>query len=233
MPIVRSMLLAYPRDGRATGLADQYLLGRSLLVAPVLEPGATTRSLYLPRGRWLEFWKAVRFAERDGEYRLRRPRPLAGRRQLTVAAPLERLPMMIRAGAIIPLLAPDVDTLTDYGRGRGLVHLGDRADEMHLLVFPRGRTRERMNDRERLRSRELGGERWRLRIRGANTRTYEVEAALGTLRDPFRPVVVRVDGEELPGAGWDYRRRGRVLTMDVRCRRCAVTVSAAPSADTS
>ncbi len=223
------MLLAYPRDGRANALTDQYMLGRWLLVAPVLEPGATRRSLYLPRGKWLEFWRAVRFAKRDGEYTMRRPRPVAGRRPLTVAAPLERLPMMIRAGAIIPLLAPEVDTLASYGRGRGLVHLDDRAGRMHLLVLPRGRSSQRMNERELLGSRELRGERWRLGIRGVRTRTYEVEAALATLRDPFRPRAVFVDGERLPARTWGYRSRARVLKMDVRCRRCAVTVSG-PSA---
>jgi alpha-glucosidase (family GH31 glycosyl hydrolase) len=84
MPIARDLMLAYPRDRRAAGLADQYLLGPSLLVAPVLAPGATKRSLYLPRGQWLEFWKALRFARRSGEFTMRRPRPVGGHRRLTV-----------------------------------------------------------------------------------------------------------------------------------------------------
>jgi alpha-glucosidase (family GH31 glycosyl hydrolase) len=232
LPIARGPMLAFPRDARAIGLTDEYMLGDSLLVAPVLAPGATERSLYLPRGKWLEFWRALRFRGRDGSFELRRPRLTAGRRELTVRAPLERLPMMIRAGAIIPLLPADVDTLAPYGRGRGLVHLGDRAGRMHLLAFPRGRSSTRMNEHERLRSRELDGEGWRLRIRGARTRTYDLEAAFAALKDPFRPRAITVDGELLSSADWTYRRRAAVLEMQVRCRRCSVTVSASASADT-
>jgi alpha-glucosidase (family GH31 glycosyl hydrolase) len=224
MPIVRGMLLAYPRDGRASGLTDQYLFGPSLLVAPVLEPGATQRSLYLPKGKWLDFWKALRFARRDGDFRMKRPVLVNGGRRITVPAPLKRLPLMIRAGAILPLLPADVDTLATYGKGRGLVHLKDRADAMDLLVFPRGHTDTRMNEDERLHSDELDGSRWRLRIDGKRVRTYDVEAALSTLEQRLHPAEVRVDGDPLPRADWAYDSRNGVLTASVRCRRCTVTV---------
>jgi alpha-glucosidase (family GH31 glycosyl hydrolase) len=226
MPIVRGMLLAYPGDARAVGLEDQYLLGPSLLVAPAITPGAEQRSLYLPHGRWLEFWKALRFGGHDGDFRMKRPRVVKGKRRLNVKTPLDRLPLMVRAGAIIPLLPADVDTLADYGKGRGLVHLDDRAGRMHLLVFPRGDTDARMNEGERLRSREPGGKRWRLRIDGARRRTYDIEVAMATLEHRFTPAEVRVDGKPLPRVDWSYRRDNRVLTARVRCRICTVVTRA-------
>ncbi|MEM7447477.1 MAG: TIM-barrel domain-containing protein [Myxococcota bacterium] len=51
-PIVRHLMLAYPEDQVAWGIDDQFLLGPSLLVAPVLEEGATARDVYLPSGTW-------------------------------------------------------------------------------------------------------------------------------------------------------------------------------------
>jgi alpha-glucosidase (family GH31 glycosyl hydrolase) len=90
LPLMRQLALAYPHDPKAVARDDEYLLGRDLLVAPVIQPGATERRLYLPRGRWYDFW--------------RRKTILRGPGEVTVPAPLDRLPLFVRAGARIPLL---------------------------------------------------------------------------------------------------------------------------------
>ena len=72
--------------------------------------------------------------------RLGRARLLAGGRRVVLPAPLAQLPLLVRAGAVIPLLAPDVDTLSGYGRRPGLVHLSDRRGQLRLLAFPRGQS---------------------------------------------------------------------------------------------
>jgi alpha-D-xyloside xylohydrolase len=84
---MRAMLLDYQDDPIATELWDQYLLGRDLLVAPVIEEGATARKVYLPRGRW---WHL--FEQRWYD---------AGWHQ--IAAPLESIPVFMREGAVLPL----------------------------------------------------------------------------------------------------------------------------------
>ena len=56
MPVIRAMWLHYPDDPAAVSRGDQYLWGRDVLVAPVVEQGATSRKLYLPRGNWYDFW---------------------------------------------------------------------------------------------------------------------------------------------------------------------------------
>jgi alpha-glucosidase len=56
LPLVRHLLLEYPDDAETWRIHDQYLLGPDLLVAPVLTESATSRSLYLPEGRWFHVW---------------------------------------------------------------------------------------------------------------------------------------------------------------------------------
>lgn len=55
-PVVRHPLLHYPGDPQAWGLTRQFMLGSEFMVAPVLDPGAETVSLYLPAGRWVHLW---------------------------------------------------------------------------------------------------------------------------------------------------------------------------------
>ena len=56
MPIMRALWLHYPDDPQAVACGDEYLWGRSMLVAPVVEQGATSRKVYLPQGDWYDFW---------------------------------------------------------------------------------------------------------------------------------------------------------------------------------
>jgi alpha-glucosidase (family GH31 glycosyl hydrolase) len=87
MPVMRALWLHYPDDPVAVARADEYLWGRHVLVAPVIEKGATTRSIYLPRGRWYDFWT------NDG---------VEGSREINRAVNLETLPLFIAAGTILP-----------------------------------------------------------------------------------------------------------------------------------
>jgi len=55
-PIVRHLMLVFPDDMQTWDISDQYMLGESLLVAPVTEKGATSRSVYFPTGTWYDVW---------------------------------------------------------------------------------------------------------------------------------------------------------------------------------
>jgi alpha-D-xyloside xylohydrolase len=87
-PIMRPLAFSYPNDPAAVTLGDQFLYGPDLLVAPVVEQGQTSRSVYLPAGRWVDHHDRRTVA--------------AGGRAVTAAAPLERIPVYAREGAIIP-----------------------------------------------------------------------------------------------------------------------------------
>jgi alpha-glucosidase/alpha-D-xyloside xylohydrolase len=87
MPIIRAMWLHYPEDPQATAKGDQYLYGRDILVAPVVEKAATSRTVYLPSGSWYDFWTKEK---------------LTGAREITRNVELETIPLYMRAGAILP-----------------------------------------------------------------------------------------------------------------------------------
>jgi alpha-glucosidase (family GH31 glycosyl hydrolase) len=88
MPIMRALWLHFPDDSKAVECGDEYLWGRSILVAPVVEQGATTRRVYLPRSAWYDFWTGER---------------LEGGREISRPVDLETMPLYVRAGSILPL----------------------------------------------------------------------------------------------------------------------------------
>jgi alpha-glucosidase len=94
-PIIRPTFYDFPDDAQCLEDCDDFMLGRQLLVAPVVEAGATTRRVYLPAlpdgQRWFDFETGQAFA--SGQWH-------------TVAAPLERLPLFAREGAAIPCAQP-------------------------------------------------------------------------------------------------------------------------------
>jgi alpha-glucosidase len=55
-PLLRHLMLVFPDDPETWNLSDQFMIGESLLVAPVLEQGAKTRSVYFPAGTWFNVW---------------------------------------------------------------------------------------------------------------------------------------------------------------------------------
>ncbi len=87
MPIMRALWLHFPDDPKAVECGDQYLWGRNVLVAPVIEKGATTRRVYLPRGSWYDFWTHER---------------LEGGREISRSVDLETMPLYVREGSILP-----------------------------------------------------------------------------------------------------------------------------------
>jgi len=88
LPIIRPVFMIEPDNPDARTIDDEFLLGDSILVAPVLEPKATQRQVYLPRGVWYEYDTG---------------RLIDGAQEVTIAAPLERMPIYIRAGRVIPM----------------------------------------------------------------------------------------------------------------------------------
>jgi alpha-glucosidase (family GH31 glycosyl hydrolase) len=211
LPLMRQLALRWPRDARATARDDEYLLGDSLLVAPVLGPGQTERALYLPAGRWVDLWRSAALTP-AATLRLGAASVLEGARDVTVPAPADELPLFVRTGAVLPLLPAAVDTLAGYGKAPGLVHLRDRGRARVLLAFPRGTTRSLLGPGESVRSAESAGG-WTLTLRAKRPRTYRLQASLATLRTPFVPCAVSGRGR------WSYDRAAHVLRGSFRLGR--------------
>ena len=87
MPLMRAMWLQYPDDKIARGLGSQYLWGPNLLIAPVFKQGAITRDVYLPQGQWYDWWTN---------------QIKSGPQTITRQVNISKIPIYVRAGAIIP-----------------------------------------------------------------------------------------------------------------------------------
>jgi alpha-glucosidase (family GH31 glycosyl hydrolase) len=88
MPIMRPLWLHFPNDPKSIGCEHEYLWGNSMLVAPVVEKGASSRRVYLPPATWYDFWTGER---------------LEGGREIDRTVDLETMPLYVRAGSILPL----------------------------------------------------------------------------------------------------------------------------------
>jgi alpha-glucosidase len=82
-PILRHLMLVFPEDRETWDISDQFMIGDSLLVAPVTEEGATSRSVYFPPGTWYNVW--------TGD-------PVEGGQRTTVDAPIGSPPVYSRGG---------------------------------------------------------------------------------------------------------------------------------------
>lgn len=119
-PIQRPLGLAHPELGVHPN--DEYLFGDELLVAPVLARGQTRRRVILPSGTWLDFWDAT-------------PVAADGRGEIEVDAPLAKLPLFLREGAIVPMLRPNIDTLASAS-DPGIESFADDPGPLWALVAP-------------------------------------------------------------------------------------------------
>ena len=114
LPLARALLLEFPDDPRSVSApGDEYLFGSSLLVAPVLHEGLTNRKVYFPPGKWFDW-------DYGYEYE--------GGRDWVVSAPQNRIPVAVRAGAIIPM-APDMKNTSEKPW-----------DPLTLEIYPSGKS---------------------------------------------------------------------------------------------
>jgi alpha-D-xyloside xylohydrolase len=91
--IMRALAFDFPADTAVYGLRDEYMFGPAFLVNPVTVPGAVQRDVYLPSGSWYDFWTGTR---------------VAGGQHFSAAAPVDILPLYVRAGSIVPM-GPDIE----------------------------------------------------------------------------------------------------------------------------
>jgi alpha-D-xyloside xylohydrolase len=86
---MRALAFDFRDDPKALAQTYEYMFGKALLVAPVVEQGATSRNVYLPGQQlWFDFWTGKR---------------VAGGQAIDVAAPIDRIPVYVRAGSVLPM----------------------------------------------------------------------------------------------------------------------------------
>ena len=106
---MRPLVMDFRNDSRAQDIGDQFMYGPAFLVNPVTEPSSTTRLVYLPNTTWYDFWSGS---------------TIEGGRMINANTPLDRLPVYVRAGSIVPL-GPDEEWSTQKP-----------ADPIELRVYP-------------------------------------------------------------------------------------------------
>lgn len=222
-PIMQHHVLTHPGDAEATGRDDQYMFGPDILVAPVYIEDATDRELYLPEGQWVEWWRSVSYAEEGGTFGLKALVMHAGSQRVTVSAPIPEIPMFVEAGAIVPLLAPDVFTLAEYGDDPEIVHASDRDHLLHILAFPRGETAGKFYDDGTWTSQE-GDNAWTLTLVNGRERTIHLEASMSTLNEAFDVCEVSLADTALSEDDWSYDPESGVLDVTYTTTSAALSV---------
>jgi sulfoquinovosidase len=144
LPIMRAPLLHYPQAAESWETRREYLFGRDIFVAPVFEEGATSRSLYLPEGKWLELWQGAEVRPSGGLWL--GGVPIEGGATYTADAPIAEIPVFLRWGAVIPLVDPHVDTLAPGEGTEDFTTADDLAHLLHAWVLPDAATSARMAD---------------------------------------------------------------------------------------
>lgn len=91
--IMRALVFDFKEDPNVLDIEDQYMFGPAIMVSPITLPGVDTRKVYLPEaeGGWYDFWTGRRWD---------------GGRTIEVEAPLDKIPLHVKAGSIIPLIPP-------------------------------------------------------------------------------------------------------------------------------
>lgn len=113
-PFMRALFMDFPNDPKVANIGDEYMFGPAFLVAPVTEQGATSREVYLPSGTdWYNYWTNQR---------------VRGGQAIKVDAPIDVVPLFVRAGSIIPVGTSIESTAQEQKIAKVSVYPGADAD---------------------------------------------------------------------------------------------------------
>ena len=107
---MRPLVYEYPVDKHVRNISDEYMLGSFVLVAPVIAPGKEAREVYLPDGDWYDYYTGEKYS---------------GGRYILADAPLDKVPVFIKAGAIIPVADGEISSTEDITE-----------DKISILTYP-------------------------------------------------------------------------------------------------
>lgn len=128
VPLMRPLIMEYPSDPHLANLSDEWLMGSSLLAAPILQPGGK-RTVYLPKGKWYPFESNV---------------PTDGGKTAQVTAALGDIPVYVRAGTILPL-GPVIEHTSQMPGGPLELEIYPGHDATFTLVEDDGQTTNYLN----------------------------------------------------------------------------------------
>jgi alpha-glucosidase (family GH31 glycosyl hydrolase) len=206
LPMLRPLVLEYQNDAESAKAKTEFLFGGDLLVAPVIWAGATARPVYFPPGRWISYDEGFE---------------TEGAASVNVAAPRDRIPLFVRAGAILPM-APDMmyssekpwDPITleiwPAGESTGTLYQDDGA----TTAFTKGESTATT-----FRSTEQAGKKVTLRIEPSNPK-FGPKQWIAKFHLTSVPTAVTVDGKAVSAtadaaaiSGWSFDAETGTLTV--------------------
>ena len=122
IPLIRQMYMEF-NNPQLINMDSQYMLGPFMLVAPVMVSESETKEVYLPKGIWYDFWSGEKRISK-GEW-------------ITAYAPIDEIPVFVKAGSIIEEIASDIDTIeAPVNVNAGITTLADRDNWRELYLYP-------------------------------------------------------------------------------------------------
>ena len=205
VPIVRPMYLDYPASAEAYTATGQYLYGDNVLVAPITTPndanGNGSASVWVPPGSWTDYFTGTTYT---------------GPATVTITAPLSRMPVLVKAGGIVPARTDYVDNAAQRPLTQLTVNVAAGADGKYSLYQDAGEGagyRSGQSSSTSLSWSDAG----RTLTVGAVAGTYPGAPAARayTLRlsNSAAPTVVTLDGVRLPETAWSYNADRRTVTV--------------------
>lgn len=199
-PVIQALVYNYPEDVNTYPIDDQYFFGDQLLVCPVIEKGAKSRTLYLPEGTWVDYWSGEKFA---------------GKQNIITRTPLDKLPIYVKAGAIIPM-QPDMQ------------YFGEKPlDPITFDIYPAGNSSYKMYEDDGKTLKYQQGEFAITEVtssENAQVVKIEIGASAGQFKVPDRNYVLTVHLDKkpesvtvgsTPSENWTFNDDKKVLELAV------------------
>ncbi|MGC9671372.1 ricin-type beta-trefoil lectin domain protein [Planosporangium sp. 12N6] len=205
VPIVRPLYLSYPAYDAAYAATSEYLYGDNLLVAPITTPndasGNGSVSVWVPPGTWTDYFVGTTYT---------------GPATVTITAPLSRMPVLIKAGGLVPLRTDYVDNQAESVASQLTVDVAAGADGSFGLYGDAGEGTSYQSGQSTTTPLSWA-DRSRTFTVGATTGSYPgaPSARAYTLRvsNSAAPIAVFVDGVQVPETAWTYNRNSRTVTV--------------------
>ncbi len=166
LPIMRPLILEFQDDPATFELDTQFMIGPFMMIAPVLEEGANSREVYFPRGIWYDFWADA---------------TVKGPQSLKVNAPLDRIPIYMREGSIIPV-------------GRIVQNSDEDQGDLVLWVYPGTASSIRLYEDDGISDAGPSAETMILQESTSNSVVITVNKRVGTWKPTKRSVVIELRG---------------------------------------
>ncbi|PYZ97411.1 alpha-glucosidase [Alteribacter lacisalsi] len=125
LPVMRPLVLEYPEDKNTFNLSDQFMVGDNVIIAPITAPDMFHRAVYLPEGKWVNYWTKEN---------------LQGPKHILTEADIQTLPIFVKADSVVAHGSPKQSTAVEELEYQLHVYTGDKGETSYTLYEDDGET---------------------------------------------------------------------------------------------